>query len=297
MGLVRVEDDHLARRAPLRGAAVVEGLDAQVGDADRVGVVPVTAEGPPHEASVQERDPPAGLVRPKPLPGPARTFKTTGRLRRKVRGHVAVLARRPGAGGSMLERPIAFLVFSVVMAGTPGPSNVLLTATGAAVGVRRGLPALFGVAAGMASMMFVTGAGLGGLVRVHPRAFAGVRWLGAAALCWLAWRIANAGGTAAAGNARPTGFLGAAAFQWVNPKAWLACASAAATFIDGSAGHPLSQAAALASLFVAACLPSCLPWLAFGAVLHGALRSPRASRIFHVAMALLLLATVVVVVG
>jgi threonine/homoserine/homoserine lactone efflux protein len=197
----------------------------------------------------------------------------------------------------MLERPIAFLAFSMVMAGTPGPSNVLLTATGAAVGIRRGLPALLGVAAGMASMMFMAGVGLGGLVLVHPRAFAGARWGGAAALCWLAWRIAVAGGTADAGHARPTGFLGAAAFQWVNPKAWIACASAAATFLDGRAGSALGQSAALAALFVLACLPSCLPWLAFGAVLHRVLRSPRASRIFHVAMALVLLATVVVVVG
>ena len=45
---------------------------------------------------------------------------------------------------------LAFVGFAVVLAGTPGPSNTLLTATGANVGVMRGLPALFGVAVGMA---------------------------------------------------------------------------------------------------------------------------------------------------
>ena len=47
------------------------------------------------------------------------------------------------------EQVVAFLLFAVAAAGTPGPSNLLLTATGAGVGVLRGLPCLLGVALGM----------------------------------------------------------------------------------------------------------------------------------------------------
>ena len=43
--------------------------------------------------------------------------------------------------GMTLERPLAFLAFSVAMAATPGPSNALLTTTGATLGLWRGLPA------------------------------------------------------------------------------------------------------------------------------------------------------------
>src|SRR5207237_5225699 len=53
------------------------------------------------------------------------------------------------------EQAVAFLLFAVAAAGTPGPSNVLLTATGANVGVLPGLPSLLGVTIGMGGMMFV----------------------------------------------------------------------------------------------------------------------------------------------
>ena len=42
------------------------------------------------------------------------------------------------------EQAIAFRAFSVAAAGTPGPSNVLLTATGAQVARVRGLPVSWG---------------------------------------------------------------------------------------------------------------------------------------------------------
>ena len=90
-----------------------------------------------------------------------------------------------------IDQAIAFFVFSVVAAGTPGPSNALLTATGANVGVLRGLPALFGVAAGMGLMMFVVAFGLGSVILDNPMVLTGVKWCGAAVLCWLAWKIAT----------------------------------------------------------------------------------------------------------
>ena len=46
------------------------------------------------------------------------------------------------------EQAIAFFLFAFVAAITPGPSNLILTSTGASVGVLRGLPSLFGVAGG-----------------------------------------------------------------------------------------------------------------------------------------------------
>jgi threonine/homoserine/homoserine lactone efflux protein len=193
----------------------------------------------------------------------------------------------------VLGQPVAFLGFSVVAAASPGPSNVLLAATGASVGVLRGLPCLLGVGVGMASMMFVVAIGLGHAILDHPRVLVGVRWGGAAVLCFLAWRIATARRGEAAAGARPTGFLGAAVFQWVNPKAWLVCASAAATFLDARAGGAVGQSAALALAFLLACLPSCLPWLAFGAVLQRRLRSERAFRALSWGMGALLAASVI----
>src|SRR5437879_231968 len=119
------------------------------------------------------------------------------------------------------EQAVAFLLFAVAAAGTPGPSNVLLTATGANVGVLRGLPSLLGVTIGMGVMMFVVAFGLGSVVLANPAVLRALNWIGAAFLLWLAWKIATAGRGDAAAGRKPVGFIGAAAFQWINPTSGL----------------------------------------------------------------------------
>jgi threonine/homoserine/homoserine lactone efflux protein len=194
-----------------------------------------------------------------------------------------------------LEQGLAFFLFSVAAAGTPGPSNTLLTATGANVGVLRGLPCLLGVSLGMGLMMFLVAFGLGSVILRHPLVMDGVKWCGAAVLCWLAWKIATARRAGADTAGPPVGFLGAAAFQWINPKSWLVCASAAATFLTEGANSALAQSAAFGITFVLASLPSCFPWLAFGAVLQRVLRSERARRLFNGVMGALLAASVLLI--
>jgi threonine/homoserine/homoserine lactone efflux protein len=145
----------------------------------------------------------------------------------------------------------------------------------------------------MGVMMFLVALGLGSAIPDHPIALSAVKWCGAGFLCWLAWKIATARGIGLATGGQPVGFVGAAAFQWVNPKSWLVCASAAATFLDQRAGSALGQSAAFGLIFVLASLPSCFPWLAFGAVLQRFLRSERAARTFNLAMGALLAASVI----
>ena len=190
---------------------------------------------------------------------------------------------------------IAFVTFSAVVAGTPGPSNALLTAVGANAGVRRGLPSLLGQVTGMGAMLFAITLGLGNVLLAHPLALEILKWGGAAMLCWMAWRIATAQGAEGAANA-PTGFFGMAAFQWVNPKGWLVGVAAIATFLDRRAGGALAQAVIFAILFSLVAFPSCLPWLAFGAALQRFLRTPRARRILNGAMAALLAASTILLV-
>lgn len=190
---------------------------------------------------------------------------------------------------------IAFVTFSAVAAGTPGPSNALLTAVGARAGVRQGLTSLLGQVTGMGAMLFVIALGLGNVLLAHPPALQALKWGGAAMLCWVAWRIATAGPAEGATHI-PAGFLGMAAFQWANPKGWLISVAAIATFLDRRAGSALAQAAILAVLFMLVALPSCLPWLAFGAALQRFLRTPRARRILNGAMAALLAASTILLV-
>jgi threonine/homoserine/homoserine lactone efflux protein len=194
-----------------------------------------------------------------------------------------------------LEQSAAFLMFSLVAAITPGPSNVMLTAAGASVGVLRGLPCLVGVSLGMGLLMFCVAAGLGGLVLGHAAVLRALNWIGAAFLLWLSWRIATAGQGEKNGARTPVGFVEAAAFQWINPKAWLVSSSAAAAYLQAGASGALLQAVSLAALFVAAALPSGFVWLAFGAAMHRFLRSARAARVFNIVMGASLAASVVLI--
>jgi threonine/homoserine/homoserine lactone efflux protein len=159
--------------------------------------------------------------------------------------------------------------------------------------------AVLGVAVGMAALMFIVTLGLGALIVSTPLLLTVFRLLGAAFLLYLAYQLATSvsghDGATAVSAVQPVGFKGAAAFQVVNPKSWLACTSAAAAFSASSVSreNPVLHALTLATIFVAVALPSCAAWLAFGAVVQRILRSPRAQRRFNLAMAALLLVSVV----
>jgi threonine/homoserine/homoserine lactone efflux protein len=146
----------------------------------------------------------------------------------------------------------------------------------------------------MGVMMFLVALGLGSLVIGSALVLRILKWLGAAFLLWLAWKIATARGTHAPASARPVGFVGAAAFQWINPKSWLVCVSAAGTYMAAGSGSALAQAAAFGATFVVASLPCCFVWLAFGAGVQRLLRTERAVRIFNVTMGALLAGSLVV---
>jgi threonine/homoserine/homoserine lactone efflux protein len=191
-----------------------------------------------------------------------------------------------------VEQAIAFFLFAIVAAITPGPSNLILTSTGATVGVLRGLPCLGGVAIGMGLMMFLVAFGLGSLVLESPVILQVLKWCGIGFLLWLSWKIASAGRSEATGDKGHVGFWQAAAFQWVNPKSWLVCASAVGTYLQANTGSAFEQSISFGVLFVLAALPSCFVWLAFGAAFQRVLHTERALRTFNVAMGALLAGSV-----
>lgn len=198
------------------------------------------------------------------------------------------------------DQIIAFYLFATVAAVTPGPGNVLLTATGAQAGLRRGLPCLLGVSGGAASLMFAAAASLGGLMMLHPLLLQGMRVAGAGFLLWLAWKIATAPVATDAAQAplpRPVGFIGAAALQWVNPKVWMVAAGAVATYLPAGSGADglLARAGIFALVFLAAALPGGFVWLAFGAAAQRLLTDARRQRILNVAMGAILAASVALI--
>ncbi|MBY6186087.1 LysE family translocator [Marinobacter hydrocarbonoclasticus] len=190
---------------------------------------------------------------------------------------------------------LGFAAFALSASATPGPNNVLLTGLGAAVGLRRGIPALLGITLGFAMMIFLVSLGFGQfVVLAEPALIWGMRILGILIITWMAWQIASSpvlednvvSGQPEASHS-VIGFWGAAAFQWVNPKAWLICASVIAAYLD-AAESLLLQATILAVTFIVTSLIGCFPWLAAGTLVGRYLKGGRA-RIFNALMATLML--------
>jgi threonine/homoserine/homoserine lactone efflux protein len=188
--------------------------------------------------------------------------------------------------------PTAYLLplalFAFVSSVTPGPNNVMLTASGASFGYRRTVPHMLGITAGVVVMVLLVGAGLGAVFEREPRIYTGLKYLGAVYLAWLAWKIAGSSGVdLGRSGARPFGFWQAAAFQWVNPKAWVMAIGVIATYTPRENFFLNLVLAAVVMGLVN--YPSVSVWTLFGSAVGRALRSPQALRRFNWAMAGLLL--------
>ena len=186
---------------------------------------------------------------------------------------------------------LALVLFCVVAGITPGPNNLMLMASGVNYGVRRTLPHLAGVVVGFAVMVALVGFGLDRLFSVAPWLLPLMRWAGAAYLVWLAWRIATAGAVSPSeSGGRPLGALGAAAFQWINPKGWVMAVSALTTYAVSASYATTVGVVALTCLVVS--IPCSGIWVLFGAAMRRALADPRKARPFNWAMGALLVASI-----
>jgi threonine/homoserine/homoserine lactone efflux protein len=189
---------------------------------------------------------------------------------------------------------LAFVLFAFATAGTPGPNNMMLLASGANFGFRATILHILGISCGLGVMVLAMGLGLGGVFKAWPVLHDVLRWVGGAYLLWLAWKIATAkgpisgrGGGKDAG-AKPMTFLGAAAFQWVNPKAWAMALTAATTYTPE--GSTLAVGI-VAGTFMLVGAPCSAAWAGFGQGMRRFLDRPPVLRAFNLTMAALLVAS------
>ena len=192
------------------------------------------------------------------------------------------------AGISELAALLPMAMFILVSSITPGPNNVMLTASGANFGYQRSVPHMLGITVGGALMLLLVGAGLGTLFEQVPQLYTGLQWVGAVYLIWLAWKIATSGHVQAAqARPRPFNFVQAACFQWVNPKAWIMSVGVVAAYTNPHNYWASLLLGAVTMLLVN--YPCISVWTLFGAAIGRWLQSARALHIFNWSMAGLLL--------
>ena len=189
----------------------------------------------------------------------------------------------------------ALLGFAFVTTVTPGPNNLMLMASGANFGFRRTLPHMLGIVGGLSVMALLVGLGLMALFDALPALNLVLKVASVCYLLWLALKIATAAPMAERdADSRPMTFLQAAAFQWVNPKAWAMCLSAITLYAPD---RTLLSVAIVAGAFAVVCFPAISVWAWLGTVVRQWLSNATRLTVFNITMAALLVASLYPVLG
>lgn len=186
---------------------------------------------------------------------------------------------------------LALVTYIATMSVTPGPNNLMLAASGVNHGLRRTVPHMLGISVGFGiQAALVSGAlawAMTGLQAIRLPLMA----VGCVYLLWLAWRQMKAGRPSGGEDAKPLGFLGAALFQWVNPKAWMFALNLGILFLPRNASVAAILWMALLCMLVGG--PCMAVWAVTGDRLRRWLNHPRALMAFNGTMAILLAATAI----
>jgi threonine/homoserine/homoserine lactone efflux protein len=186
-----------------------------------------------------------------------------------------------------MESLLPLALFAFVSSITPGPNNIMLTSSGLVFGFARTIPHMLGVTVGFGVVLALCAAGIGSLIVAVPAIHLGLKILGSGYLLYLAWQLRKMafkqdGDT----GAKPMSFIGAAAFQFANPKAWVMAITGASAFLP--LVQPVGFAIALFCLvFSAINLPCIGVWAGTGAALRRYLAQPKWQHRFCAVMVLL----------
>lgn len=186
-----------------------------------------------------------------------------------------------------LDTFAALVLFAFTTSITPGPNNMMLFTSGVNFGFRRTIPHMLGIGAGFLSLLLAVGLGLGAVLHTVPALYTVLKFAGVAYLLWIAWKIGSSrslseGKTSTA----PMSFLSAAAFQWINPKAWVMAVTAMATYTNPDLYVVSVLIVGLA--FALVNVPSVSTWAGFGSALRDWLSDPARLKWFNITMAVLL---------
>jgi threonine/homoserine/homoserine lactone efflux protein len=154
---------------------------------------------------------------------------------------------------------------------------------------------MLGVALGFVVMVALVGLGLMQVFARLPGLYTVLKVGCVVYLLYLAWKIAHAAAPEAGGaGGRPMTFVQAAAFQWVNPKAWAMALTAITVYAPGQDALAVF---AVAVVFGAINLPSVGSWAWLGLQMRRVLTSPGRLRAFNLTMAALLVASLYPLLG
>lgn len=140
-------------------------------------------------------------------------------------------------------------VFAASQVGTPGPANMALLATGARFGFRAALPFVAGVALGKQLIIWPVGFGLMELAEAAPWLFTALKYISAAYIILLAWKVANLRLNTGSSDGAAPGFSAGLIVHPLNPKAWAMIVGSFTAFV-GPGTTTLTATATIAAVLL-----------------------------------------------
>lgn len=189
---------------------------------------------------------------------------------------------------------ISMALFALAASITPGPVNLLSLSCSARFGARSGLLFVTGATLGFIVLFLFIGFSLHLLIDKLAWITSALRWFGIAFLSYLSYQLFIDDGTLNSKDRRraPT-FMTGVIMQWLNPKAWLASLSGIAAYIPNALSTELVT---FASVYLPICWLSLGCWVWLGLRLGQHFQSAANVRLMNKALALLLLASCVLLV-
>ena len=195
-----------------------------------------------------------------------------------------------------LELVLAISSYYFVMFVTPGPNNSILTASGIKFGFIRTVPNIFGIPFGHALQLTLVILGLGKLFELFPIILSFLKYLGAAYLLYLSWKmLGSLKVSEISEKMSPLKFYEAVLFQFVNPKAWVICVTAVALFFPYEENY-IVGIIFMVIMAVTICFPSISIWALGGSIIRNYLKNKKIKIFIEWLLAILLIGTAITIV-
>lgn len=189
----------------------------------------------------------------------------------------------------------ALITYMFVMTITPGPNNIMVTASGSNFGYRATLPHMLGICAGGAIQGLFACFGLGMVFVKYPLLHSVLLWAGLAYMLYLARKLLGTKIKEGKNIGTPVTFKQATLFQFINPKAWVMATTEASVFLPQS-GSVFIPAIIIVTIGTLICFPCVSFWALFGKGMKKLLKSEKNRLVFNYIMAGLLVITAIMIV-
>ena len=197
----------------------------------------------------------------------------------------------------MIEYFFPLLLLCVIQSGTPGPNNIMLTASGRNFGYFRSFPHMAGVVFGFLSLLIVLSLGLITIFNNFPFIQTLLQILGSLYLLYLSYRIYFSYNAEDQSRSKPITFMESSLFQYVNPKGVMMAVTTISIYTDFKnfefIDSFINGMVWILIAFTISNIFAVLTWTTVGVFLNNFIKSDKAINQFNGFMATLLVLTVI----